>query len=653
MQFKNPEVLFFLFLLLIPLLIHLFHLQRFSREAFTNVQFLKEIELESRKSSKLKKLLILLSRMLAFTALIFAFAQPFINNNEGVQKRKTIYYLDNSFSMELNDDAGINQLQKSQSFLLDNSQDDAGEVSLLSNQKSEYNLNHKNLSNSIVKLDFHPAHKDLNQILLEINTQHNTEPNTVYDVFLISDFQKINGSIDSALIDKNTQYNIVNTAQKNGKNIAIDSIWISSRTDKQITLKTQLSCYGKDVEDLSVSLFLNQELYGKSSISIPQDSNQETTFIIPADTPVSGRISISDRDLNFDNNLFFSLKEKSKKKVLVVGKKSDFIHRIYKETDFNLTEVSYEQLDQGQISKQDLIILNEIEKISKPFIQSLNAFVSNQGRLVIIPANKALIASYNELLNSFSAGSITDQFEREKDISFINYEHPFFKNVFENEVYNFQFPNVSQGFNLRLNNASPLLQFEDKTLFASEIRYNMGRIYLLASPLSIGADKFINSPLIVPLFYNFSIESSHHKALYLILGKTNQLTLSTTASGDQPLTISGNEQEFIPIQSRNNDKINVTTKDFPLTSGVYEFKTKSEAIEKIAYNYNRIENDLNFQSLTLLSDKFKNMHLYESLNKAIKNQNQRNNNKALWQLFIIFALVFLVLEILLQRFLKN
>ncbi len=97
MQFKYPEILFFLFLLLIPLLIHLFQLQKFKKEAFTNVQFLKKIDLESRKSSKLKKLLILLSRMLALATLIITFSQPYINKSDGLQQRKTIIYLDNSY----------------------------------------------------------------------------------------------------------------------------------------------------------------------------------------------------------------------------------------------------------------------------------------------------------------------------------------------------------------------------------------------------------------------------------------------------------------------------------------------------------------------------------------------------------------------------
>ena len=60
MQFKHPEILYALILLIIPIIIHLFQLQKFKKVAFTNVEFLKRIELQTRKSSKLKKWLILL-----------------------------------------------------------------------------------------------------------------------------------------------------------------------------------------------------------------------------------------------------------------------------------------------------------------------------------------------------------------------------------------------------------------------------------------------------------------------------------------------------------------------------------------------------------------------------------------------------------------
>ncbi|MFY7758250.1 MAG: BatA domain-containing protein, partial [Flavobacterium stagni] len=57
MHFKHPEVLYFLFLLLLPILVHLFQLRRFKTEVFTDVRFLKELVEQTRKSSKLKKYL--------------------------------------------------------------------------------------------------------------------------------------------------------------------------------------------------------------------------------------------------------------------------------------------------------------------------------------------------------------------------------------------------------------------------------------------------------------------------------------------------------------------------------------------------------------------------------------------------------------------
>jgi hypothetical protein len=79
MNFKHPEFLYFLFLLVIPILVHLFQLRRFKKEYFTNVQFLKELSIQTRKSSTIKKWLLLLTRLLLLIFLILAFAQPFFS----------------------------------------------------------------------------------------------------------------------------------------------------------------------------------------------------------------------------------------------------------------------------------------------------------------------------------------------------------------------------------------------------------------------------------------------------------------------------------------------------------------------------------------------------------------------------------------------
>ena len=106
MQFKHPEILYVLFALLIPVFIHLFQLQRFTKTPFTNIKFLKEIELQTRKSSRLKKWLVLLTRLALFASLIIAFTQPYYSNNKTSKDWLTLIYLDNSISMQAKGEQG-------------------------------------------------------------------------------------------------------------------------------------------------------------------------------------------------------------------------------------------------------------------------------------------------------------------------------------------------------------------------------------------------------------------------------------------------------------------------------------------------------------------------------------------------------------------
>src|SRR5690606_8819673 len=106
MQFKNPEILYALFLLIIPILIHLFQLRRFQKTDFTNVKFLKEVTLQTRKSSQLKKWLVLLSRLFALVCIIIAFAQPYFLSKTKAAEKEVVLYIDNSFSMQAKSSQG-------------------------------------------------------------------------------------------------------------------------------------------------------------------------------------------------------------------------------------------------------------------------------------------------------------------------------------------------------------------------------------------------------------------------------------------------------------------------------------------------------------------------------------------------------------------
>lgn len=653
MHFKYPEILFFLFLLIIPVLIHLFRLQRFKKEAFTNVKFLKEIELETRKSSKLKKLLILLTRLMLMAFLIIAFSQPYFSSNETEANYRNVIYLDNSLSMEAKDNKGGSLLQVNKNLLYDKFPENDLGYTLITNDKILENLDYNLFRKALLDVDFYPVKKDINQILLQIEKLKKISSKTLFNIILISDFQIINNNIFSEQLNMDHHYNFVQPSLTQVENISIDTAWIAEEQDQTLKIKSVIRSHKMDASELSISLFMQDKLYAKTRLNLDAGEEKEIDFSVPYTSEIQGKISLTDHRLNFDNDLFFSISEKTRTKVLVIGNKNEFLERIYQATDFELQFSRLTELEQGILRDQDLIILNELEKIPNALMQRMKNFVQDHGNLVIIPSRDADIFSYNNFFSAINAGYISGASDAPQRVTTIHYEHPFFDGVFEKKILNFQYPVLERTFDAQLDNSSPILSFENRRGFVSEIPYSTNKLYWISSPLSDEGNSFITSPLIVPLFYNFSKQHKGTEAIYRIIGKENQIVVSGSVESEAPLTISKGESEFIPLQSKRNNKIILTTQDFPLASGIYEIKNDLVKLGQLAYNYDRKESELIYNRLDALEDMPENMHSFSSVEDVIKEINDRQNNQNLWHLFIILALVFLILEILLQKFLKN
>ena len=105
----RPEILWGLVALAIPIALHLLQLRRFRRVAFSNVSFLKDVQKETQSRHRLRNLLILLARLLAFACLIVAFADPMLvpEDASDVSARQSVsVYLDTSPSMMASGEVG-------------------------------------------------------------------------------------------------------------------------------------------------------------------------------------------------------------------------------------------------------------------------------------------------------------------------------------------------------------------------------------------------------------------------------------------------------------------------------------------------------------------------------------------------------------------
>ena len=640
MQFKHPELLYALFLLLIPIIVHLFQLRKFQKIAFTNVAFLKEATLQTRKSSQIKKWLILCTRLLLLTSIILAFAQPFTSKIDALKtKKETVIYLDNSFSMQAKGSKG-ELLKRAIQDLINNVPENEN-ISLVTNNNTYKNTSIKAIKNELLQLGYSSSSLATDAALLKSNTLFSKQPNSLKNLIFISDFQdnKIDFKADSL-----TNLHLVKLQPVNANNISIDSAYISNATPTNIELTVKLKQNGERVENLPISLFNDDRLIAKTSIEILDEAS--TRFSLPTNTIINGKITIDDAHLQFDNTLFFNINNGSKINVLAINQADDsFLKRIYTDSEFKYTSSLENQLNYNVIDSQNLIILNELNTIPNALVSALKLFTNNDGYIIIIPSSKINQQSYNVLLSNYSS-HYNDLIETEKRITTINYSHPLYNNgVFEKQVKNFQYPKVDNFYNFSSNTASAILQFEDNKKFLSQSK----NAFIFTSPLNKANSSFKNSPLIVPTLYNIGRYSLKIPKLYYTIGKENTFDVDTELQQDDILSlVVGKDINIIPKQQYFNNKVAISTSENPHIANTYSIQNKNKVIKNVSYNYDRTESNLIYQDLA----PYKNVTQSDSITEIfniIKSDTKIND---LWKWFVIFALLLLIIEMLILKYFK-
>ena len=637
MQFKYPEILWGLLLLLIPILIHLFQLRRFKKTPFTNVKFLKQVISESRKSSTLKKWLLLLARLGLLAALVIAFAQPFIANESALREKETVFYLDDSFSMNGQVENGnlfkntiqefIKAIPKNQRF------------ALFTNNQVFKDVEIKDIQNDLLNLNVTSEQLGVAEIVLKGNTYFSNEDGIQKNLVLISDFQQRMGTIQK--VDSISNMNITFIKPSNNKitNTSIDSIFIGDRTNETIELVTQLSTNSSE-QTIPISLYNEDVLIAKTAAKFNDTKKAEVRFTVNANDVILGKVALTDTGLDYDNQFYFNLDKKSKIKVLVISNSStDFLKRIYLNDEFALTISTLEQLNYSAIDNQDLIIFNEIQKIPNSLITAIKSFSTNGGSYVLIPAVDGDLNSYNELATLNNSRYI-NAVVQDMSISTIKMEHPLFANVFDKKVADFQFPTVKEHFKI-ISKAPIAIEFQNKEPFL----ISSNNAYFFAASINSDNSNFKNSPLIVPTFYNMGINSLKLLPLYASLGNQVEIELPISLQQDDVIKIANEKNEFIPQQRVLPKKVQVNFIENPKEAGIYRIMHNDNSIRHISFNDNRKESQLLYSQIP---EEKNNSSLSDFFMESQKN----NAINEFWKWFAILALAFVLIETLLQRFLK-
>lgn len=646
MQFKHPEILYFLFLLVIPILVHLFQLRRFKKEYFTNVHFLKELAIQTRKSSKLKKWLLLLTRLFLLACLIIAFTQPFFQakDSKGITNEMFIV-LDNSFSMQAKGKQG-ELMKRAVQELLENAPENQT-FSLVTNSETFWNTDIKSIQKELQNLKYSASPFALDNLMAKIKARKSPYSK---DIVVITDAVGLQPkqlkSIDSTF---NTYFIIPKAEQKN--NVSIDSVFTHQTLDNFYEIGVKLSSYGDNEDGIPIALYNDKKLVAKTIVKF-EGKEKSINFTIPKED-FNGYASIEDNALQYDNQLFFSISKPQKTNIISIGEaeKSGFLKKIYSDKEFTYSNFDLKSLDYNLLEKQDAIVLNEVQDIPQALQTTLKAFVEKGGNLIVIPASQSSVSNLNSLMGNFGGIQFKALDAKEKLVAKIAFNHPLYNTVFEKKIDNFQYPNVKASF--AISSAYPsILSFEDQTAFLTSVQNSVSSVYVFAAPINKENSNFQNSPLIVPTFYNMAQSSQKTGINALTIGENNPFLIDALLSKDEIVEIKSlsedADEKFIPMQQILNNKVKLTFNDFPQEAGNFGIYKQESLLKKISFNYGRTESDLSSSNEALLSD----YNVIESIDNVFDTLQTDRTDNEIWKWFVFLTLLFLVTEILIQKFVK-
>ena len=187
-------------------------------------------------------------------------------------------------------------------------------------------------------------------------------------------------------------------------------------------------------------------------------------------------------------------------------------------------------------------------------------------------------------------------------------------------------------------------------------------MYALATSLQSASGSFPRHALFVPVFLRAALQGSSEIKTPLVIGRDHDFIVNDSLiSNDNIFHIQNTalKLDFIPESRLLNSNTIISIHDQVTVAQNYKLTSGNKLISEVAFNYDRKESDLSVLSNDELEKKaslsgFTNINVINAEGIDLSHKiSQLNEGKRLWKYFIIAALVFLGIEILLIRYFKR
>lgn len=676
MQFLYPAFLFALAALALPIIIHLFYFRRFKKVYFTNVRFLKEIKEETSNRQKLRNLLVLAMRLLALAFLVFAFAQPFIPQDQDVAKGKKAVsiFIDNSFSMSaLSQDVALIDKAKIRAREIVEAYAPDDEFQILTNDFEGRHQRMVSRDEALALIDeikTGPAVRELSRVFSRQQQILNSSGIDNHVVYHISDFQKNIADLEN-IKDTLTEIELIPLQSVQEKNVSLDSVWFEAPLqllNQTNSMLVKVRNTGDEAaENVKLSLRHDGQTKPVGTLNIPAKSSiTDTVPITILKTGWhEGELALTDYPVQFDDKYFFSFFVSQQINVLIVNEltPNNYLDAAFRSIpNFNAINQNSKSLEYSKFPTYQMIVLNELKTISSGLAAELKQFVDNGGNILVFPAADADVNSYKSFSQTFPVNELTGFEKTPKTVGTVNVDEFIFKDVFENKSANLKLPTTTGAFKLSGLAATAeerLLSFRDGSAYLSKFVIEKGHVYLCAAPLSADYNDLVkSSEVFIPMLYKMAISSSKEQKLAYVLGRDEVIETDIALEGgsESVFKLAGEEEEFIPEQRIVSSKVFLTVGEQVKKAGDYRlFQKSDEMLARFAFNYDRKESDLEYFSkedlLSLTEQSGAKIKVINSSDEANFTDliGERSQGIVLWRWCLVLVLLFLALEGLIIR----
>ncbi len=674
MHFLNPGYLWALLALGIPLIVHLFNLQRSEKVIFANTRMLESLVRQTSKARNLRHLLLLFLRMLAMSLLIFAFARPVISETATGSESglsSVITFADNSASMVIREGA---------SSALDRAIAFCTSIPGRFGEKGWFRLNDNAASSGrtwtsasgfrdqAMGIQKAPSAKNLRTVLQQSYQQFSRKAaDGQKHLYILSDFQT--GFItDEAAVDfdSSVTHHFVRFGHGEVANIWIDSAWINPGSDEanpRTSISFRIQSSGLKLnKPCRVKLFEGSSLQG--GISTEAGSGMPVIASLSLNPSNKNRrllrLEVEDAAFPSDNAFYILLRGREKLRVLCLSQKENPVFRkLFSSSSLVTAQYSsFQNPDYAALDESDLLILDKPASLSAAIREKINQQLMAGKGVCLIPDDDNV---YDLLKDNFLAGPglqlLAGSKPERESVALPEPSNSFFQAAIRDPGRNPVLPESENRIDIS-GNGIPLLFFESGKPFLSRIQSGPGSFYLFAGDPADTRFSFHRHPLMLASFFRMARLSKKENATKLFESRNQDRiylrvdSLKVMNEGSLELR---NGRKTVLAGAGSSGKDNFANADFSqLEEGFWEVFQGGELIDAFAVNRPSEESRTEFLSSDELRERLpkKKWLRLEEISAEAGTEHLKAGIKPeteLWKLCLILAAVLLVVESLLLR----